>query len=44
MVKYTLGEKAQQIFASKHHFHLHTETELELELKKKIRDITEKLA
>lgn len=44
MVKYTLGEKAQQIFASKYQFHLPTETELELELKKEIRDITEKLA
>lgn len=30
MVKYTLGEKAKQIFASKYQFHLPTEKELEV--------------
>lgn len=39
MVKYTLGENAKQIFASKYQFHLPTEEELEKELKKEIREI-----
>lgn len=39
MVKYTLGEKAKQIFASKYQFHLPTEAELEAELKREIREI-----
>ena len=36
VVKYTLGEKASQIFASKYRLHLPTEEELEIELKKEI--------
>lgn len=39
MVKYTLGEKAKQIFASKYQFHLPTEKELEAELKHEIKAI-----
>lgn len=39
MVKYTLGEKAKQIFASKYQFHLPTEKELEAELKREIKAI-----
>lgn len=39
MVKYTLGEKAKQIFASKYQFHLPTEKELEAELKREIKEI-----
>ena len=39
MVKYTLGDKAKQIFASKYQFHLPTEKELEAELKREIREI-----
>jgi predicted nuclease of restriction endonuclease-like (RecB) superfamily len=39
MVKYTLGEKAKQIFASKYQFHLPTEKELEAELKREIKVI-----
>lgn len=39
MVKYTLGDKAKQIFASKYQFHLPTEKELEAELKKEIKAI-----
>lgn len=39
MVKYTLGDKAKQIFASKYQFHLPSETELEAELRRKIREI-----
>ena len=42
MVKYTLGEKNKQIFASKYQFHLPTEQELENELKKEIKEIKEK--
>ena len=34
VVKYTLGEKNKQIFASKYQFHLPTEQELEVELKR----------
>jgi len=36
MVKYTLGEKAKQIFATKYQFHLPTEKELEDEIKREI--------
>jgi predicted nuclease of restriction endonuclease-like (RecB) superfamily len=39
MVKYTLGDKAKQIFASKYQFHLPTEAELEAELKREINEI-----
>jgi len=39
MVKYLLGDKAKQIFASTYQFHLPTEQELELELKREIRSI-----
>ena len=39
MVKYTLGEKAKQIFASTYQFHLPTEKELEAELKREIKEI-----
>lgn len=39
MVKYTLGEKAKRIFASKYQFHLPTEAELEAELKREIKEI-----
>lgn len=39
MVKYTLGDKAKQIFASKYQLHLPTERELEAELKREIRRI-----
>ena len=37
VVKYTLGEKNQQIFASKYQFHLPTEQELEAELRREIK-------
>jgi predicted nuclease of restriction endonuclease-like (RecB) superfamily len=39
MVRYTLGDKAKQIFASKYQFNLPTEKELEAELKRGIKDI-----
>ena len=39
MVRYTLGEKTKQIFASKYQFHLPTESELEAELKREIKSI-----
>lgn len=39
MVKYTLGNKSKQIFASKYQFHLPTEQELEEELKREIKEI-----
>ena len=39
MVKYTLGENAKKIFASKYQFHLPTEKELEAELKREIKTI-----
>lgn len=39
MVKYQLGEKAKQIFASTYQFHLPTEKELEQELKREIKEI-----
>lgn len=38
MVKYTLGDKAKQIFASKYQFTLPTAEELEAELKKEIQE------
>lgn len=37
MVKYTLGEKTKQIFASKYKLYLPTEAELEAELKREIK-------
>ena len=37
MVKYFLGEKAKQIFASTYQFHLPTEEELERELKRELK-------
>jgi hypothetical protein len=43
MVKYTLGEKVKQIFASKYQFHLPTEAELTAELKREIKEIKERL-
>lgn len=43
LVKYTLGEKAKQIFASKYQFHLPTEAELTEELKREIKEIKERL-
>jgi len=39
MVRYTLGEKNKQIFASKYQFHLPTEKELEAELQRELNDI-----
>jgi predicted nuclease of restriction endonuclease-like (RecB) superfamily len=39
MVRYTLGDNAKQIFASKYQFHLPTEKELEDELKREIKAI-----
>jgi len=44
MVRYTLGEKGKQIFASKYQFHLPTEAELEAELKRELKDIKYQLA
>ncbi len=41
MVRYTLGDKAKQIFASKYQFHLPTEEELAQELKREIQYIKE---
>lgn len=43
MVKYTLGEKNKQIFASKYQFHLPTEKELEAELKREIQEIKQQI-
>lgn len=43
VVKYTLGEKAKHIFASKYQFHLPTEAELETELKREIKEIKAQL-
>jgi predicted nuclease of restriction endonuclease-like (RecB) superfamily len=37
MVKYTLGDNAKRIFASKYQFHLPTEEQLEKELKREIK-------
>lgn len=39
LVRYTLGEKAKQIFASSYQFHLPTVAELEAELKKEIKNL-----
>jgi predicted nuclease of restriction endonuclease-like (RecB) superfamily len=39
MVRYTLGDKAGQIFASKYQFHLPSIEELEQELRKEMREI-----
>lgn len=39
MVKYTLGDKSNQIFAKKYQFHLPTEAELERELKREVKAI-----
>lgn len=39
MVKYTLGEKAKQIFASKYQLQLPTEAELEAELKRELKEL-----
>ncbi len=39
MVKYTLGEKAAQIFASNYQFHLPTEEELTVELKRELEEL-----
>lgn len=39
MVKYTLGDKSNQIFAKKYQFHLPTEAELEKELKREVKAI-----
>jgi predicted nuclease of restriction endonuclease-like (RecB) superfamily len=39
MVRYTLGEKGKQIFASKYQFHLPTEAELEAEIKRELKEI-----
>lgn len=43
MVKYTLGEKSKQIYASKYQFHLPTEQELEEELKRELNVIKKKI-
>ncbi|KHO02175.1 hypothetical protein JS61_07960 (plasmid) [Rickettsia felis] len=43
MVKYTLGDKAKQIFANKYQFHLPSEAELETELRREIKEIKEHL-
>lgn len=43
MVKYTLGEKKQQIFASKYQFHLPTEEQLAAELKRELKEIKDNL-
>ncbi len=39
MVRYMLGDKAQQIFATKYQFHLPTIEELERELKRELKEI-----
>lgn len=43
MVRYMLGEKAKQIFASTYQFHLPTVAELEAELKREIKEIKHQL-
>ena len=43
MARYTLGQKANQIFASKYQFHLPTEDELAKELKRELKDIKQSL-
>lgn len=44
MVRYTLGEKAKQIFASQYQFHLPSEAELAAELKKEVQEIEAQLS
>jgi predicted nuclease of restriction endonuclease-like (RecB) superfamily len=44
MVRYTLGDKGKQIFASKYQFHLPTEAELEAEIRRELKDIKYRLA
>lgn len=39
IVKYSLGDKSNQIFAKKYQFHLPTEDELKKELKREIKAI-----
>lgn len=39
MVKYLLGDKAKQVFASTYQFHLPTEQELETEIKRELETI-----
>lgn len=43
-VKYTLGEKSKQVFASKYQFHLPTEKELEEEISREVNEIKYKLS
>lgn len=43
VVKYTLGDKVKQIFASKYQFHLPTEKELENELKRELKKLKYRL-
>jgi len=43
MVKYFLGDKVKNIFASKYQFYLPTEKQLEDELKREIKDIKYRL-
>ena len=43
VVRYTLGEKGKQIFASKYQFHLPTEDELASELEREMKEIQKKL-
>lgn len=43
MVKYTLGDKPKQNFASQYQLHLPTEAELEKELKREIKEIKSQL-
>lgn len=44
IVKYTLDDKAKQIFTSKYQFHLPTEEQLEQELKREIKEIKYQLS
>lgn len=43
LVKYTLGDKTKQIFASKYQFHLPTEEELKRELNRELKEIKHEL-
>ncbi len=43
MVKYTLGEKARQVFASKYKLHLPSEKELEAELRREVKLLSKEL-
>ena len=43
MVKYTLGDKAEQIFASRYQLHLPTEEELEIELRRELAQIEDQI-